>query len=220
MNSGYGKGWNPAEHYKDIEIARKYDKERFSSIPGRIFNHLEKRLIRAAFADLPASSRIGDVPCGTGRLAEVLVEAGYDVVGIDISPAMLEVAREKIKPLGGRFDTVVSDARRLSDTGMSFDAVLCARVLMHYPLAEQIEFLRDVAAVSKKRVVFTQGISNGYHQFRRSIKRMLNNQNPAVYPLSEQEIRQLLDGAGLRELRRYHVLLGVSEAVVVVAEKQ
>src|SRR4051812_31515154 len=167
---GYGKNWDPREHYKAVEIARKYDAERFTSLAGRLFNQLERSIIRRVFADLGPQAVICDVPCGTGRLAEVLVRAGHHVVGIDISPAMLEVAREKIAPIGGRFETVVQDARRLGTLGRQFDAALCARVLMHFPLPEQIEFLRGVAAISTGRVVFTQGIDTGWHRLRRGAK--------------------------------------------------
>jgi SAM-dependent methyltransferase len=37
-----------------------------------------------------------DLGCGSGVSSEVLAEAGYDVLGIDPSPAMLELARERV----------------------------------------------------------------------------------------------------------------------------
>ena len=39
--------------------------------------------------------RLLDVGCGTGTLALILAERGYDVVGVDTAPASLEVARGK-----------------------------------------------------------------------------------------------------------------------------
>ena len=217
---GYGKNWNPAEHYKDMQIARRYDAVRFSSLPGRVFNALEKRLIRRAFADMTPAQKIVDVPSGTGRLAEVLVAAGLDVTGIDISPAMLAVAREKMAGHPGRYETVVQDARALQTLGRTFDAALCARVLMHFPYEEQVGFLGNVAAVSKGRVVFTQSLDSGWHRMRRRFKRALRNQAPAVYPLTEAMIGNLLRDTGLREVRRDYVLPVVSEAFVLVAEKR
>jgi SAM-dependent methyltransferase len=38
---------------------------------------------------------IVDLGCGTGLLARNLIDAGYDVFGIDISEAMIEIARER-----------------------------------------------------------------------------------------------------------------------------
>ncbi len=37
-----------------------------------------------------------DLGCGTGLWARALAEAGYEVVGLDISPAMIEIARERV----------------------------------------------------------------------------------------------------------------------------
>jgi SAM-dependent methyltransferase len=44
---------------------------------------------------LPAGSRILDVPCGQGRHAHLLAEAGFDVDGIDYSRDLLAVARKR-----------------------------------------------------------------------------------------------------------------------------
>jgi len=37
-----------------------------------------------------------DVGCGSGVLAKGLIEAGYDVVGVDVSPAMIRLARTRV----------------------------------------------------------------------------------------------------------------------------
>jgi 2-polyprenyl-3-methyl-5-hydroxy-6-metoxy-1,4-benzoquinol methylase len=68
--------WDANSHYKSVKIAEDYDNSRFSSIPGQVFNNWERARIRRAFRNLPAGSRIADMPCGTGRLAEPLMEAG------------------------------------------------------------------------------------------------------------------------------------------------
>ena len=37
-----------------------------------------------------------DLGCGSGILSQAIVEAGYDVLGIDISPAMIDLARGRV----------------------------------------------------------------------------------------------------------------------------
>jgi ubiquinone/menaquinone biosynthesis C-methylase UbiE len=44
---------------------------------------------------LPAGSRVLDVPCGQGRHAHLLAEAGFDVDGLDLSRDLLERARKR-----------------------------------------------------------------------------------------------------------------------------
>ncbi|NHC13067.1 class I SAM-dependent methyltransferase [Motilibacter deserti] len=43
----------------------------------------------------PPPARILDAGCGTGRVAIRLAELGHDVVGVDLDPSMLAVARER-----------------------------------------------------------------------------------------------------------------------------
>lgn len=45
---------------------------------------------------LTPPGRVIDLGCGTGRLAKVLVKAGYDYVGVDLSEEMLAAARRNV----------------------------------------------------------------------------------------------------------------------------
>lgn len=44
---------------------------------------------------VPPGSRVLDAGCGTGRVAIELARRGYHVVGVDLDPSMLHVARER-----------------------------------------------------------------------------------------------------------------------------
>src|SRR6185436_12429771 len=44
---------------------------------------------------LPFGSRVLDAPCGQGRHAHLLAEAGFRVDGIDYSPHLIRKARER-----------------------------------------------------------------------------------------------------------------------------
>src|ERR1700720_557609 len=48
-----------------------------------------------------ADGLVVDLGCGSGLWARELAQAKYDVLGIDISPAMIELARERVP--GGEF---------------------------------------------------------------------------------------------------------------------
>jgi SAM-dependent methyltransferase len=212
-------GWDPAQHYQDGAVAESYDRERFSSLPGRVFNRLDRRAVRRALAGLPPGSVVADIPCGTGRLAEVALEMGYEVCGIDISPAMLEMARRRLARFGARFTARVADIRALQSTGQSFDAVLSARFLMHFPLDEQRQLIRGLARLAGRRLVLTHGFDTPWHRLRRDFKRRFAYfRNPAVFPVSPDALSSMLRAAGFVERRRHAVLPILSEAVAIVAE--
>ncbi|MCX7193035.1 MAG: methyltransferase domain-containing protein, partial [Proteobacteria bacterium] len=164
--------WNPALYYKDSEVAREYDRVRFSSPAGRVFNYLERKIIRACFSDLPRNTVVLDFPCGTGRLAEILLESGLRVHGADISGEMLEVARKRLARFGERFTSEIADALTRIDCKPQFDASLCARVLVHFPLETQIEFMRGVASMTRERIVINHSLNSPYQRFRRQIKKL------------------------------------------------
>jgi SAM-dependent methyltransferase len=64
-------------------------------------------------------NRLLDVACGTGNSYREMLGRGWEVVGCDISPAMIELARGKT---AGDVRLVVSDMRRLPTFGR-FDLV-------------------------------------------------------------------------------------------------
>ena len=70
---------------------------------------------------LPIGARILDVPCGQGRHARLLAEAGFDVVGLDYSRHLLRIAREG----GSGVRYTRGDMRKLPAQWTSrFDAVV------------------------------------------------------------------------------------------------
>jgi ubiquinone/menaquinone biosynthesis C-methylase UbiE len=72
---------------------------------------------------LPSGSRILDVPCGQGRHAHLLAEAGFDVDGLDYSPDLLAVARNR--GTGSNLRYTRGDMRQLpAKWSGRFDAVL------------------------------------------------------------------------------------------------
>src|SRR5437763_13710839 len=61
-----------------------------------------------------SGDRVLDVGCGTGKSFAPMLARGYDVVGCDISPSMVERARERF---GDRADVFVADMRELPAIG-------------------------------------------------------------------------------------------------------
>lgn len=84
---------------------------------------------------LAPGHRVLDLGCGTGddtrRLARLV--APGEVIGIDASEAMIEVARRRLEGTGVPASFHVGDAMALDLPTDSFDAVRCERLLIHVP---------------------------------------------------------------------------------------
>jgi SAM-dependent methyltransferase len=75
-----------------------------------------------------APSRVLEVGCGWGELAEwVARETGVDVVATDLSPHMVELARER------GVDAHVADVQALPFADGAFDVAIAAWMLYHVP---------------------------------------------------------------------------------------
>lgn len=74
-----------------------------------------------------------DLGFGTGSLSVLLAEAGLTVVGVDLSPAMVELARNKAQAAGATAEFFVGDASDPDLVDGSFDVVLCRHVLWTLP---------------------------------------------------------------------------------------
>ncbi len=95
---------------------------------GNVTIEIEQAAVRPLLASLEGG-HVLDAGCGTGRHVSYLCDRGLEVTGIDPSPAMLAVAREKAPQ--ARF--VEADLERIPFANGTFDAVVCSLVLSHAP---------------------------------------------------------------------------------------
>jgi ubiquinone/menaquinone biosynthesis C-methylase UbiE len=87
-------------------------------------------------AEVAPGQRVLDVACGTGvvaRQAARLVGPAGGVSGVDLNPAMIEVAREGTSDIDWR----VGEAAALPYPDESFDAVVCQSALFFFPEPRQ-----------------------------------------------------------------------------------
>jgi ubiquinone/menaquinone biosynthesis C-methylase UbiE len=100
---------------------------------------LEQPVVREILDGLSAGVAL-DAACGTGRHTAYLASLGHEVIGVDSSPEMLEVARTKV-PTGTFHEADLLDLPLDDD---SVDLVVCAIALTHVPdLAQALrEFVR------------------------------------------------------------------------------
>lgn len=104
---------------------------------------------RRALAMLEAPTRVLDLATGTGDLALGLARRfpHAQVTGLDLTPAMLEIARRRIAraDCAARVTLMEGDATRLPFPDASFDTVTCAFGFRNFP--DPVAALAEAARV-------------------------------------------------------------------------
>jgi ubiquinone/menaquinone biosynthesis C-methylase UbiE len=179
-----GKEW-----YQADDVAKEYEAKRFTG-GGRLIDRREKQAVLDALAPVDGK-RILEIACGTGRFSVMLAERGADVVGLDISSAMLAQGREKARAAGvaDHIEFLRGDAARLPFPDDHFDAVFAMRF---FHLADTpAKFLAEMARVSNRQVFF-----DTFNDFStRVIYNWLLPMGSRLY--APEEVRRLLADAGL-----------------------
>jgi demethylmenaquinone methyltransferase/2-methoxy-6-polyprenyl-1,4-benzoquinol methylase len=132
------------------EAKRRYVRRLFATIADRYdfitrflsFGrdaHWKRRLI--ALAEIGANTRVIDLACGTGDLAFAAADRGARVVGLDITPRMLELARAKATPAqAARASWTVGDM-----TALPFGDASCDVITTGYGLRNVPDLTRAIA---------------------------------------------------------------------------
>lgn len=209
--------------YQNVQVARDYDAQRFADPVGRAFDRIEKRAIasvlRAALEALPDTDlSVLDAPCGTGRITELLLDAGLNTTGGDISPQMIDVARTKLDRFGDRIAFRRVDLDRVDLPDNSFDIVTCIRLFHHLESPDRAAILAALAKVTRRFIIVNVSYSSPYYRLRRRAKRLLG-QDISRTSSTRREIDDELCAAGLTLRRMHFILPGISENAILLLEK-
>src|SRR2546428_6281806 len=109
------------------------------------------RLVK--FANVRAGQSVLDIGCGTGVVAITAARIGARVRGIDLTPELLERARENARIANVEIDFREGDAEALPFDDVTFDAVLSQFGHMFAPrpdvaMAEMLRALQHGGAIS------------------------------------------------------------------------
>ena len=139
-------------------------REFYDSDPEREWARLEQPFQRLEFAVglrlieryFPPRGRVADIGGGPGRYTIELLKRGYAATLLDLSPRLLEVARQRLAQAGLRAERLIEgDARDLHALETAgFDAALLMGPLYHLVEAEgRARALRELARVLKPGAV-------------------------------------------------------------------
>ena len=201
MSINFGAGFHAAP-------GRAVDTSAYDRYIGR-WSRLFVPAVLAA-AEVTLGYRVLDISTGTGEAALMtlpIVGASGLVIGADISPAMVEAARDRLNE--SSFWPVAADGQALPFRDGSFDAVTCQLGLQFFPdpalgLKEFRRVLRP-GGCAAACVISTPDRAPMAGIFADAISRFLPEQRNIIYlsfALADpKRLEDLLDSAGFDDIR-------------------
>lgn len=105
------------------EFGSKACQEQYIKIADKGFWESEDILINKYFKP---KSKILDIGCGSGRTALPLAQRDYEVIGVDITPEMIEIAKKNAAAKNVKIEYKVGDATDLKFPENYFDGAIFA----------------------------------------------------------------------------------------------
>lgn len=170
------------------------------------FGGLRRRV--AQLAGVCPKSRVLDMATGTGAQAAALARTAGEVVGIDLSEAMLRAPARKHQPSNLTFRQ--ADATRLPFANRSFDTVCISFALHEMPSSIRGKVLREMARVTKPNgsiLVVDYGLPQRARSFVYQVVKLYECRHCAEFIRSDLDAS--LASAGIEVCKSEPALLGI-----------
>lgn len=120
-------------------VARAYDRQFGGELDGKPLD----RALLTGLVELVGAGTIADVGCGPGHVTRFLAQQHADVVGVDLSPGMIAVARDRAPEL----TFTVGSILRLPVTDAAWAGVVALYSIIHLTADERATACREFARV-------------------------------------------------------------------------
>ncbi len=167
-------------------------------------------------ADLQGA-RVLDAGCGAGQLAVEAAARGADVMAIDLSKSLVDLAAERAAelPLKGSVDFRVGDM--LNPPGDRFDYVVCMDSVIHYDLQDFQSTLYRLISLADRSCSFTFAPSTPLLTVMHTVGKLFprGDRSPAIKPHTEREVREILADHRILNAQRIKSGFYISHAMEV-----
>jgi 2-polyprenyl-3-methyl-5-hydroxy-6-metoxy-1,4-benzoquinol methylase len=149
--------------------------------------------------DLHAGSSLVELGCGSGWMTRLAARHGVRAEGYDISPEMIEIAREEAEREGLEVSFEAGDYEQL-DLGRRFDACLLYDALHHSERPELVLAAAKRALKPGGRLLLAE--PNWTHRF--SGREATEAYGTTELGYSSRRLKRLLRDTGFTDVRRFH----------------
>jgi magnesium-protoporphyrin O-methyltransferase len=187
------------EHYFDRTAVAAWEKLTSDAPVGRIRasvragrDQMRATLVSWLGQDLKGK-RILDAGCGTGALAVEAARLGAEVVAIDLSPTLVNLARERI-PADVAHLVEFHSGDMLDKALGQFDHVVAMDSIIHYGTEDAVSALAQLSERTHTSMVFTFAPRTPLLAVMISVGRLLprGDRAPWLEPMAESRIAELM----------------------------
>lgn len=200
----------------DVEL---YDRLRFSTIKGKLYAFLQRRIIEKMLNLIPAKAKVLDIPCGTGRMLPFLLKRGYHIHAGDVSEEMISFSRKRVGYHPNLISIKKMDIERLDYADNEFDCIFCIKLMHLVPQEVRARILKELHRVTNKHVVVTYPYYSFTTRLIHFIKRIFNIGTIQCYAMRIQDIYKEINEAHFIVKKKGWPLKYLSEEVVLLIEK-
>jgi magnesium-protoporphyrin O-methyltransferase len=140
--------------------------------------------------------RVLDAGCGTGALAVEAALRGADVVAIDLSPTLVDLARDRLPPIAGGGSIDFRSGDMLDPALGHFDHVVAMDSVIHYSAEDAVGALGKLAARTSGSMLFTFAPRTPMLAAMISVGRLFprGDRAPWIEPMSADKLGRLMAG--------------------------
>ena len=135
--------------------------------------------------------RVLDAGCGTGALAVEAARRGAHVVAIDLSPTLVELARQRTPSDLGSDHLKFRMSDMLDPALGRFDWVVAMDSVIHYQADDLAEMVARLCARAERGMAFTFAPRTPLLTMMHAVGKVFprSNRAPAIEPISERSLR-------------------------------
>lgn len=216
------KSENKADEYKQAYESRI----NFRNFRAKIIANRERSIVKSFLNYLLGQKdvtikNVCDVPVGTGKITNILLDFDLKVTSGDISEEMMDFIDPQLKNHPNYMKEKVINASSLPFSDNTFDLLVNIRLMHRVDPSTRSKILKEAHRVTKKYYIVSFGIKrSGISNWFQKIKLKLTSRTPDPGAIKRKKVRKEIKDIGFDIIKEKDVLPVLSQEAVFLLRKR
>ena len=210
--------------YQSEEYAKNYKNEYISgwsikSMRSRIIKNLEINSVRRVLHPLlKPNTLVIDIPCGTGKLGNLLSEYNISIIAADVSNEMIALAKDEYDARKTNFMQI--DATNINMADGSIDTTICLRLFQRLDAPTREKILREFYRITNGNLVISYSYSSWWQKIRSLFRNLYDIEKNIFFSPTVVEILKEIQRAGFQTKKKLYINSVISSEIIIHASKE